>query len=92
MENDVKYHCLMKKTSEYTARNVRETCHKKCIWQLINHIVFLDFVIFVVSFCLIFICLVVLSLSCNMWSLSCNLVWFPAQAPNPDPCIGSLKS
>ena len=30
-----------------------------------NDIVFLDFVIFVVLFCLIFICLVVLSLSCN---------------------------
>lgn len=78
-----------KKTSEYTARNVRETCHKKCIWQLINHIVFLDFVIFAVLFCLIVICLVVLNLSGNMWSLSCNLVWFPDQAGNRTPALGA---
>ena len=44
-----------------------------------NHIVFLDFVIFVVLFCLIFICLVVLSLSCNMW----NLVSCPGPEPGP---------
>lgn len=24
---------VLSKTSKYTARNVREICHKKCIWQ-----------------------------------------------------------
>lgn len=72
----------MKKASEYTAKkatHVRETCLKRCVWQLIKHcIIFLDFVIFVVLLFLIVI--VVLSHSEEILVFKPDFVFFLKRA------------